>query len=179
MFFQDRYTYKDNKIIYNNGRIDLQYMKPCKSFDMYDTSVPSSNQINGYSEALTGLKTNTTLSKLFFSGENIQILQNGIRAGVYKKSQNKYIIDEQDETNLKIIMRTMFLNYARHVPKKIKEEIVYLNNIILDHCIHNVFNNVISYEKYIRDANTLPTPPDNPTVNSLKGNKQLELKPWF
>ena len=51
--------------------------------------------------------SNSGISDLYFSKENIQIIQNGLRAGVYKKSNGSYVIDEQNHDELMIIMRIL------------------------------------------------------------------------
>ena len=53
------------------------------------------------------------LSDTFFSSQNIQLLQNSIRAGVYNMSNGKFTIGPQDCDTLKIIMRSIFLQYAQ------------------------------------------------------------------
>ena len=62
------------------GRIDLLTEE-----DNVKQNISNTLQVQtGYSDALTGDQVNTPLSMAFFCKENIQILQNGIRAGVYK-----------------------------------------------------------------------------------------------
>ena len=65
----------------------------------------------------------TLLGTVYFSSENIEILQNAIRAQVYEKSNKKYIIDKQDSDQLKIIMRAIYLQKALHHNDNIKEQI--------------------------------------------------------
>ena len=45
---------------------------------------------------------NNMLSYAFFSKENIQILQNGIRAGVYNKSGGTYLISAQNQDTVRL-----------------------------------------------------------------------------
>ena len=48
-------------------------------------------------------------SAAFFSKENIQIIQNAIKAGVYKLSNGNFVVGNQNEDTLKIIMRSIYL----------------------------------------------------------------------
>lgn len=155
-----------------NGRINIMNNTNTPyEHDEYDNT--------SYKEALLGDKMDTVLSTAFFSKENIEIIQNGIRVGVYNKSGGKYIINKQDVTNIKIIMRGIFLDHARYVPNQITEEIKYLNKVVLDECVHKIFSEVIAYLKYKKDVSTLPEPIGRPQVDPNKDHKQLELtKPY-
>ena len=109
----------------------------------------------------------------------MSIIQNGIRAGVFKMSNGRYSVGPQDETNLQIIMRSTFLQNARNNPNNITEQINELNNLVLKYCVPNVFNEATAYIKYKNDVSTLAVPNSRPAFVSVKGDKQLELKPWF
>ena len=93
-----------------NGRVDIIGPNIPAPFVMSDKIPIQSN--SSFKDAMTGNWYNTILSDAFFSHENIQILQNGIRAGVYKKSNSQYLISEQDGDELKIVMRSIFLQYS-------------------------------------------------------------------
>ena len=64
----------------------------------------------------------------FFSAENIQIIQNAIKAGVYHGSKSQFVIGNQDEDTLKIIMRSTFLQYSSNNPVNITQQIQSLND---------------------------------------------------
>ena len=92
-----------NKV--NNGRVDIKSPNTSTLFEMYD-KIPA-NQCVTFRNPTEGLWTDTDLSQVFFSQQNIQILQNGIRAGVYHRSNSQYRIGPQDCDSLKIIMRSV------------------------------------------------------------------------
>ena len=127
---------------------------------------------------MTGNWYNTELSNAFFSGKNMQILQNGIRAGVYNKSNQQYVVGEQKLDELQIIMRGLFLQYAKNQPIGIAQQINDLNKIVLDYAINQVWGEAEGYMKYKRDASTMWTPLTMPIL-SYTNDKQLELKKWF
>lgn len=159
----------------SNGRVNIQ--GPLNIPFMLFHETPNNKN---YNEAMTGNWIDTPLSKAFFSLQNIQIIQNGIRAGVYRLSQGRFNVGEQDETNLKIIMRSIFLQEAKYnVNKSIQEQIEELNNKVFDYCVKDVYNEAIAYMKYKNDVSTLVIPLDRPTGTDVKGERQLELKPWF
>tara|TARA_B100000035_G_C21031982_1_gene568976 strand:- start:1459 stop:1950 length:492 start_codon:yes stop_codon:yes gene_type:complete len=133
---------------------------------------------NSFNTAVKGIQYDTILSKAFFSHENINIIQNGIRAGVYKMSNNTYIVGIQDVDSLKMIMRSIFLQNSTNSPNNIKEQIIALNNAVLDYSITQVYGEAKGYLKYKEDISTLPNPIARPVMTD-NNNKQLQMKPWF
>ena len=79
---------------------------------------------------------------------------------------------------LQIIMRGLFLQYAKNQPVNIAQQINDLNKIVLDYAINQVWGEAEGYMKYKRDASTLVMPLTLPIL-SYSNDKQLELKPWF
>jgi len=163
-----------NKV--NNGRVDIKTPNTSALFQMYD-KIPA-NQCVTFRNATEGLWTSSTLSQAFFSQENIQILQNGIRAGIYKISNGQYVIGDQDCDSLKIIMRSVFLQYAANQPNNFQEQISALNKIVLDYCIQQVYGEAQGYMKYVSDVSTLVVPIAHP-VMANDNDRQLEFKGWF
>lgn len=160
----------------SNGRIDINGPKTCDLFQMYD-KIPVSQCIT-YRDPTEGLWDETDLSRVFFSGQNICIIQNGIRAGVYKRSNQQFVIANQDEDTLKIIMRSVFLQHSANQPKNITEQVMNLNKIVWDYCIPQVYGEAQGYKQYIIDASTMYTPIAPPIMTS-NNDKELVLKPWF
>lgn len=159
----------------SNGRVDILQPPNSLQFGMQDKMVTKATP---YIDAVQGIYYDTSLSDAFFSADNIQILQNGIRAGVYKKSKGKYVINEQDVDTLKVIMRSMFLQYAANSPDKVKEQIERLNTLVLEYAIPKVYGEAIGYIHYRKDASTIHAPM-NPPVMSRINDKQLEEKSWL
>jgi hypothetical protein len=160
----------------NNGRVDIKTPNTSKLFQMYD-KIPA-NQCTTFRSATEGLWDSTTLSQVFFSEQNIQIIQNGIRAGVYKRSNGQYTIGPQDCHSLKIIMRSVFLQYSANQPNNITEQIAELNKIVLEYCIQQVYSEAQGYMIYVNDVSTLVVPIERPVMTS-NNDRQLELKSWF
>ena len=161
---------------YNNGRVDISGPSIDARFAMSD-QMPVSD-VSSFRDAMTGNWQDTALSTTFFSANNIQIVQNGIRAGVFKRSNGQYLIGDQNGDELKIIMRSIFLQNARNSAKHIKEQIAALNKLVFDYAINQVFGEAEGYIKYKSDVSTLVVPIAHPIL-SYTNDKQLELKPWF
>lgn len=161
-----------------NGRIDI--MGPMTDqFQLFENPASQYKDTTSYHDALTGNWEENTLSTAFFSRENIIIIQNGIKRRVYELSNGRFIIAPQDETNLKIIMRSIFLQYARNLPENITEQIQKLNEYVYEYSVPNIMSTATAYLKYKNDVSTLPVPEARPVMVSSKGDKQLELKPFL
>ena len=160
----------------NNGRVDIKTQNTSQLFKMYD-KIPA-NQCATFRNPTEGLWTDNKLSQTFFSQQNIAILQNGIRAGVYHKSNGQYIIGAQDCDTLKIIMRSIFLQYSSNMNTNIQQQIYELNNMVLNYSIQQVYGEAQGYMKYINDVSTLAIP-IAPPVMTNNSDRQLELKKWF
>ena len=160
----------------SNGRVDIFEPKTKDLFQMYD-KIPV-NQCATFRNPTEGLWDNTMLSNAFFSGHNICTIQNGIRAGVYERSNGQFIIANQDEDTLKIIMRSVFLQHAANQPENTREQVMQLNKIVWDYCIPQVYGEAQGYKQYIIDASTMYTP-IAPPIMTDNNDKELILKPWF
>jgi hypothetical protein len=160
----------------SNGRVNILGPNVDMRFSMMDR-IPVA-QCSSFREAMTGNWNNTPLSDAYFSAKNIQMLQNGIRAGVYNKSNGQYVIGEQNCDELKIIMRSVFLQHSKNLAIDIPGQIRTLNDFVFNYAINQVYGEADGYMKYKRDASTLVVPLSAPIL-SYSNDKQLELKHWF
>lgn len=173
----------DKTIISNgsryNGRVNIiENPDPDAVFKMQER-IALKNKATSYSSALAGndLEDNL-LARVFFTAGNIQILQNGLRAGVYSMSNNKIVIPPQNIDQLKIVMRSTYLQYAEHMPDDITGQVERLNKIVWDFVVPAVYNEAVGYLKYMQDQSSLVMPMDRP-LHIDREYKQLELKAWF
>ena len=161
----------------SNGRVDIEGPNISVKFSMID-KIPI-NDSSSFRDALNGNLENTILSQAFFSNQNLQILQNGIRAGVYKSSTGQHLISPQDTDVIKTIMRAIYLENSVNLPYEYTEQIIALNQLVIDYSIKQLIGELDGYMKYKRDASTLITPLPLPILSSTTKTKTLELKPWF
>jgi hypothetical protein len=161
----------------SNGRVNILGPNIDTQFSLADR-IPINSTKYSFRDAMTGNWYDTQLSNAFFSVKNIQIIQNGIRSGVYNKSNRQYVIGEQNPDELQIIMRSIFLQYSKNLPDNIPQQINDLNKNVFDYAINQVFGEADGYMKYKRDASTLVVPLTMPIL-SYSNDKQLELKKWF
>lgn len=159
-----------------NGRVNLlDDSDPNARFQMAE-KIGIKNKATEYRDALVGMQESSVLATHYFSEANVQILQNGLRAGVYEMSNRKLVIPPQNIDNLKIIMRSIYLQYAKHsVSESIRNQIERLNKYVLDYAISTVYNEAQGYLNYMRDQSTLVMPMDRPNQID-RDYKHLEWK---
>ena len=160
-----------------NGRVNIIEPKTQDLFALYD-KIPTLQQCASYREPTLGLWDETTLSKLFFSKQNMIILQNGNLAGVHRKSNGQYTIGQQDCDSLKIVMRSIFLQFSANQLTNITQQISELNDLVLKYTVHQVYSEAQGYIKYLYDASNMYTPIPPPIMASTN-DKQLQLKTFF
>ena len=127
-----------------NGRINIMGPNTGDIFQLYDR-IPVDKKASEYNDAMTGNWSSTLLSKAFFSAENVQIIQNSIKAGVYHNSKGTYVIGDQDEDTLKIIMRSTFLQFSSNSPQNITGQISNLNQLVVDYAIPQIIGEAEGY----------------------------------
>jgi len=162
----------------SNGRVHITGPTNDTPFHLalYDKIPPK--QSTSFRDAMNGNWEDSHLSRAYFSKENVQILQNGIRAGVFQMSKGEFVIGPQECDDLQIIMRGVFLQNAQNLPDDIPGQIAKLNKVVLDYAVPQVYNDAVSYMKYKRDASSMWTPMSSP-VQADHVSKTLELPRWF
>ena len=135
------------------------------------------DQSTTYVNSLIGNMQDNILTKVYFSPENVKIVQNGIRAGVYSLSNKEHIIHEQDENELIIIMRSVYLQHGLNEDNNIKKQVEALNQLVLKYAIPQIYSELEGYIKYQRDSGSLAVPMAHPkatyTGNQLEYNNML------
>jgi hypothetical protein len=161
-----------------NGRINIaDPPSPDAVFKMQE-KIAIKNKSTQYREALGGDLEDNVLAQVYFSAGNIQIIQNGLRAGVYKASQHKFVIPPQNIDTLKIIMRSIYLQHAEHREEDITGQVERLNQLVLDYAIPSVYSSSMSYMKYCQDQSTIVVPLELPR-NHDRDFKQLEQRKFM
>jgi len=167
-----------NKTINYNGRVNiLEPENKNARFQMFER-IAVKNKSTEYRDSLVNVWEYNVLAQVYFSAENIQIIQNALRKGVYDLSKGKYIVPNQNIDALKIIMRSTYLTYAEHHPDNITGQVERLNKLVLDYCVPFVYNETKFYLKYLEDQSTIAMPFDKSKKHD-RDYKQLEPRFWF
>lgn len=122
-----------------------------------------------------GVKTinvETTLSNLFFSKKNMDNLQTLIKKEIYNVSKGKFILKvNQDENDLLLNMRAVFLQRSTNQPFGLKEQLTELNTIVVNEVIPDMITAIKQEIGYLKDISTPLTPLDRPINESSAGRK--------
>jgi hypothetical protein len=127
--------------------------------------------------ARAGVHTSTPLNELFFSKMNMDAVQDGIRYRVYVESNQRFVIGRQSERELMVVMRSIYYQYARHMPTDIVGQVRELNARVIEWCVKEVLSNLLQHEQYKKDISQLPIPLPRAPIASMKGTRTLELTP--
>jgi hypothetical protein len=139
-------------------------------YDMVD------NCRNGDSHSYDLLGTNdpgNAISNTFFSKRNIKIIQNGIRANVFRLTEE--VISEQDVTQVMLVMRFVYFNYSKHLPYNIQGQIRDLNSHVIKYIYPLVVGELKQYAKYIQDSYSSLRPQEHPEQTNSYGQRQYSM----
>lgn len=131
-------------------------------------------------DLMRGNWAENTLSKVYFSPENTKIIQNAIRKEVYTRSEDKqWVIDEQSADELQIVMRSLYLQYAKNLEHDIPGQIAELNKLVVEWSVPRIMSEIGMYEYYLKDISKLPTPLPQPMSMSSAGSKSLPFRKFM
>ena len=122
-------------------------------------------------KAVSAIYESNPLQLAFFSNKNIENLQILIRKNVYIESGNKHVIAKQDYNSLKIVMKSIYLQYGKNLKNNIKDQVKKLNILVLDYCVPNIISNIEQYLGYKKSVSTLPVPLELPKYISDAGTR--------
>ena len=104
---------------------------------------------NAAQEMMRGVQEETILSKLFFSPDNVNRIQDQIIKTVLIRTKYQYLIERQDEADLMIVLRSMFLQHARHYADDIPGQIRELNDLVVDEVVPGIISEIKQYIGYL------------------------------
>jgi len=168
-------NYKDIWLPINlrNGRINIMDNNSSKKINK--PSILSEEQTNSISRNLE----HSSLSRKFFSRDNINKIQKKIIIDVYQKSNKKYSISNQNERERIIIMRSYYLQYGKNLTTDIQGQVNTLNKMVIDWSVDEIIKNIDQYMIYKQTASILPMPLEHSQLPSQKGTKILEIKSFI
>lgn len=117
----------------------------------------------------------SAVSRLFFGPTNIEALHQEIRYLVWTRSSERHVIGRQSDVDLRIIMRSIYLQYARNADTDVVQQVRQLNSLVLDYCVDRILAEVEAYTKYRQDVAQLPDPFSRGELATSKGTRSLEL----
>jgi hypothetical protein len=152
---------------------------PARQYSMYTGGTP----IDGFTprqDLIGHIHKPTPLNEVFFSQANIEKLQVDIREQVYRMSgPKKFMIDRQNDDDLKMIMRSYYLSFAKNNPATIAEELADLNGRVVGFAAGRIYSEVDFYQFYRKDLEEFAPPIANPMNTASYGTRTGELKSFF
>jgi cold shock CspA family protein len=125
-------------------------------------------------EALKGIQMNSDLSREYFSPKNIARIQRRIREEVFRRTKGKYRLDvEQDEKDIFIHMRAVYLEHGKFMPGQIVRQTKRLNEQVVENIVPDMISNIKQYYGYLQDINGPLKPIDRPVNVNNAGRKAL------
>lgn len=115
------------------------------------------NRSTGYSDG--PYMADSPLSQLFFSAENEQIIQNGLRAGVYARSLEPdhrgppFVIAPQNAATVKTAMQTAFaMHYTDRVPpgSTLTDQVAEMNRLVLERLVPRVYSDACGHYHHLK-----------------------------
>lgn len=120
------------------------------------------------------------LNTVFFAETNIANLQTKIKQAVASMSGPKnYQIDDQSEDDLRTVMRSYYLQYAKNDPSRVAEELANLNDRVISFCSNRIMVEIEAYVYYRKDIMDFPAPIERPIDSHIFGTRTGELKRFF
>lgn len=165
--------YNENKPIpqFQNGRVIGVSGISGNQFQLFTENNNKNDSFKEY--ALYGVQNRSPLSELFFCKENMKRIQNQMRYRVFVASGGKYKIGPQDNTELEIIMRAMYLQHAKNLPNQLKEQVNELNRLVVEFSWPKILSEIEQYLGYLKNLEMLPNPIPLPQNLSSKGTRTL------
>ena len=164
-----------------NGRVNLNALPYAGGASVPDSagfSYPTQSEVSFASDMLRGNWDHTALSDAFFTRTNLNRIQEQIRQEVYRMSgPEKYVIDNQDVDELKMVMRAMYLQYSKNNTFNVEGQLQELNNIVVKWSAPRIFSEIKAYNYYLNDISHLPVPLAQPMSMSSAGTRSLPFQP--
>ena len=159
-----------NNINNFNGRVFFEESYP--QYNLYEEFDSNTNGDESFVEkSLSSMMEKTPLSSVFFSKTNLDKIQNRIIQEVRLRG---YHIGRQDDTQVQIIQRSIYLSYSKNLYHNINEQVINLNNKVINDSVPKIVSEVKQYLMYIKDI-TSPRDIMSHPVNVNSGNKSFPL----
>jgi len=139
--------------------------------------VSNRNKSTSYYDALNGTLEWSQLAESYFSADNLQSIQDGVKQAIYEKSAGSITVPNRDVDQMKTVMRDVYLQYAEHSPTDIAGQVARLNKIVLDIVVPKAYSEAQGYLKYLQDQSMLTVPMERGGMSD-RIYKQLQPRPF-
>lgn len=152
-----------------NGRIDISGKYESVNMPLFNEKNDGITDSNTYN--LSHIYDETDEQRLFFSGKNIENLQELLRYHVWLRSGKRYNIGKQDPNQLLIIMKSIYLQYGSNTSTNLIAQIKRLNAFVLDYSVSNILSNIEQNRYYKKTVSKIAKPMELPKYISSAGTR--------
>jgi hypothetical protein len=114
-------------------------------------------------------QTETPLNSLFFSQENVDVIQKTLRHKF--KGESGLSIDRQDGRDLFALMRAVFIMYEQNPYDNTIEQVKNINEVVVNKALDQIRTNVSQFMTYVRDMDQPIMPLATPENTSVYGTR--------
>ena len=123
---------------------------------------------------LKSVFTPSPLGEVFFCPENIARLQKQIKKEIFIRSNGKYKLTiDQNETDLLVVMRAVYISDALNSPYKIVHQVKELNHRTIERIIPEMLSMIKQDQKYLDELDKPINPIPRPINVSRAGRLSL------
>ena len=137
-----------------NGRLFFKPGEKFKQYEMFSGQQTVENNEVANDRLITNTLNSNPLSKVYFNPNNIATIQSAIINKVYQTSNGQYSIGRQNEQQLLIIMRSIYLQFGKNREYNIQEQVNELNNMVVEECVRIIIPNIQQQQGYIDDISS-------------------------
>ena len=117
--------------------------------------------------------TENKLHMIFFSEENMDILQKQLILYVFEKTNKQTLVNKQDPLSLRMVMKYFYNEAAQFLDGDYTEQVQRLNNLVTEHIGKGMLTMANQHVKYIKEITNprelIPLPKNVNKTRSLPG----------
>lgn len=158
------------------SKINLKQNEIAAGYDLYENSRKKQEVSNITNSRIE----NSIISQNFFSGKNVDHIQFKIKDEIFIQSGGKYNIGRQSDTELNIIMNSIYLQNLPNLlntNQYVEQQVEFLNKLVIKECLRIIIPALKQYDGYRKDISTPLYIMDLPQ-NEKRGNFSLNLSPF-
>lgn len=126
-------------------------------------------------ESLRGVHSTNCVGTLYFSDLNRNAVHDAIRYQVYVQTKGEQVIGRQSDTELEVVMRSVYLQFCRHAAEDVVGQVRDLNARVIDFAVPTIIVSLRQYRGYQEDLDRTPRVMDHAVSTSSAGTKFLSL----
>lgn len=132
------------------------------------------NYTNMSTTALKGIQSESELSKLFFSDDNMKRLQKMIRQEVFTRTKGEFRLDvDQEQMDLFLVMRAVYAEHARFLENQVVRQVKRLNQKVVSDVVPGIITSAKQDYGYLKEINKPLTPIPRPISVGHGGRRTL------